>query len=95
VTKAVKYVNETDSTHIAPYLTAYFEGISETALAASIERYRDIDSWNTQLTISEEGFNRLQDIIENAGELSRRASLNELANNTFAQNVYKEVYNIT
>ena len=95
VTKAVKYVNETDSALIAPHLTSYFEGISETALAASIERYRDIDSWNTQLTISEDGFNRLQDIIENAGELSRRANLNELANNTFAHNVYKEVYNIT
>ena len=95
VTKAVKYVNETQSTVIAPYLAPYFEGISETALAASVERYRAIDSWNTELSISEEGFQRLQDIIENAGELSRRASLNELANNTFAQTVYKEIYNIT
>ena len=92
VTKAVKYVNETPSKTVAPYLTKYFEGISVDALAASIERYRAIDAWRTELSMTEESFNRLQDIIENAGELSRRATLNELTNNSYAQKVYNEVY---
>ena len=43
--------------------------------------------------MTEDSFTRLQDIIENAGELSRRATLDELTNNTFANKVYKEVYN--
>ena len=92
VTKAVKYINETPSDTVAPYLTAYFEGISVDALSASVERYRAIDAWRTELTMTEDSFNRLQDIIENAGELTRRATLNELANNSFATKVYKEVY---
>lgn len=92
VTKAVKYVNETPSATVAPYLTEYFEGVSEASLAASVERYKNIDAWRTELTMTEESFNRLQDIIENAGELSRRATLNELAKNTYAQKVYQEVY---
>ena len=92
VTKAVKYVNETPSKTVAPYLTKYFEGISVDALAASVERYRAIDAWRTELSMTEESFNRLQDIIENAGELSRRATLNELTNNSYAQKVYNEVY---
>ncbi len=92
VTKAVKYVNETPSATVAPYLTAYFEGISETALAASVERYRAIDAWRTELTMTEDSFNRLQDIIENAGELERRVQMNELVNNDYAKTVYGEIY---
>ena len=93
VTKAVKYVNEQPEDTVASYLTAYFEGVSQTALAASVKRYKNIDAWRTELTMTEDSFNRLQDIIENAGELSRRAQMNELVNNTYAQKVYKEVYN--
>ena len=93
VTKAVKYVMETPAATVAPYLTAYFEGISVTSLAASVERYKAIDSWRTELSMTEDSFNRLQDIIENAGELTRRATLNELVNNTYAKKVYGEIYN--
>ncbi len=92
VTKAVKYINETAPATVAPYLTSYFEGISESSLAASVERYKAIDAWRTELTMTEDSFNRLQDIIENAGELTRRATLNELVNNTYANTVYKEIY---
>ena len=93
VTKAVKYVNETPSADVAPRLSAYFEGISEKALTASVERYKNIDAWRTELTMTEESFNRLQDIIENAGELTRRAKMSELVNNDFAKKVYEEIYN--
>ena len=92
VTKAVKYVNETPSADVAPHLTKYFEGVSQESLAASVDRYRKIDAWRTELTMTEDSFNRLQDIIENAGELSRRATLQELTDNSFAEKVYKEVY---
>ncbi len=93
ITKAVKYVNETPSEVVAPYLTSFFEGVAEKSLAASVERYKNIDSWRTELSMTEDSFTRLQDIIDNAGELTRRATLNELVNNTLAQSVYKEVYN--
>ena len=92
VTKAVKYVNENSSDQVAAYLTSYFEGISQTALAASVQRYRDIDAWRTELSMTEDSFNRLQDIIANAGELTRRATLNELVDNSYAKKVYGEVY---
>ena len=93
ITKAVKYINETPSTTVAPYLTAYFEGVSLTSIAASVERYKSIDSWRTELSMTEDSFTRLQDIIANAGELSRRAALNELVDNSYAKKVYQEIYN--
>ena len=92
VMKAVKYVNETPSQTIAPYLTSYFAGTSEQSLAASVERYRAIDAWQTDLMMTDTSFNRLQDIIENAGELSRRATLAELANNDYAKEIYQKLY---
>ena len=92
VTKAVKYVNQTPSEQVAPHLTKYFDGISESALAASVERYRAIDAWRTELSMTEDSFNRLQDIIENAGELSRRAQMNEFVDNSYAKKAYGEIY---
>lgn len=92
ITKAVKYINETPSQTIAPHLTSYFEGISEKVISASIDRYRKIDAWRTELTMTADSFTRLQDIIENAGELTRRANLNELVDNQYAKAVYQEIY---
>ncbi len=92
VTKAVKYAMDTPATDVAPYLTKYFEGVSEASLAASVERYKSVDSWRTELSMTEDSFNRLQDIIDHAGELERRAALAELVNNDYAKKVYKEVY---
>ncbi len=92
ITKAVKYVNENSPETVAPYLKAYFEGTSETSLAASVKRYRDIDAWRTNLTMTEESFNRLQDIIDSAGELEERTQMNKLVNNSYADKVYNEVY---
>ncbi len=92
VTKAVKYTVETPSETVAPYLAPYFEGVSNASLAASVERYKAIDSWRTELSMTEDSFNRLQDIIENAGELSRRATLAELVNNAYAKKVYQEIW---
>jgi hypothetical protein len=42
--------------------------------------------------MTEDSFERLQDIIENAGELTRRAELDELVDNSYAKKVYNEVY---
>ena len=92
VTKAVKYINENTPEEVAKHLVSYFEGTSEDSLAASVKRYRDIDAWRTDLSMTEASFNRLQDIIENAGELSRRAKMSELVDNTLAAKVYGEIY---
>ena len=92
ITKAVKYIQETTSTTVATYLTKYFEGATEQSIAASVERYKKIDAWCTNLSMTEDSFNRLQDIIENAGELTRRAQLHELVNNEYANKIFNEIY---
>lgn len=92
ITKAVKFVNENEPDTVAPYLAPYFESVSVQAISASVARYRAIDAWNSNMSMTESSFNRLQDIIQNAGELSRRAQMNELVDNSIADKVYNEIY---
>ena len=92
IMKAIKYVNETPAADVAPYLKPYFEATNVESLAASVERYKSIDSWRTDMTVTAESFDRLQDVIEGAGELQRRASLPELVDNSYALKAYGEIY---
>ena len=92
ITKAIKYVNETDNDVIAQNLTSYFAGTNVTSLSASVGRYKSIDAWVTNMAMTEDSFTRLQDVIENAGELERRVAFSELINVKYANKVYTEIY---
>lgn len=92
VTKAIKFTMENDVATIAGYLTAYFDGTSEESLANSVQAYKDIDAWVTNMAMEESAFTRLQDVIENSGELERRVDFDELIHTDAAQKVYEEVY---
>ena len=94
VTKAIKYINETDSALVAPYLKAYFESTSVESIAASVDRYKNVDAWVKNMSMTEASFNRLQDVIDNAGELERRVSMNELVDNRLSQIAYNTIYNV-
>ncbi|MBR2341534.1 MAG: ABC transporter substrate-binding protein [Clostridia bacterium] len=92
ITKAIKYVNETENDLIAQKLTSYFVGTSQTSLSASVARYKSIDAWVTNMAMTKDSFTRLQDVIENAGELERRIAFEELINVKYANDVYTEIY---
>lgn len=94
VTKATKFVMENDAATVAEYLVPYFDGTSEESLANSVQAYKDIDAWVTNMAMEEAAFTRLQDVIENSGELERRVDFDELILTDVAQKVYEEVYGI-
>ena len=52
---------------VAQYLLPHFPSTSQGSLAVSVESYRSISAWQPDMTLSEESFDRLQDIIESAG----------------------------
>ncbi|MCQ2399839.1 MAG: ABC transporter substrate-binding protein [Clostridia bacterium] len=92
VTKAVKYVYETKPEKVAPLLTKYFASTSDESIISSLERYIQIDSWVKNMSMTEESFTRLQDVIENAGELEKKVAFSEVVDNTKAQKAYDDVY---
>ena len=94
VTKATKFVMENDAATVAEYLVPYFDGTSEESLANSVQAYKDIDAWVANMAMEEAAFTRLQDVIENSGELERRVDFDELILTDVAQRVYEEVYGI-
>lgn len=94
VTKAIKYVNETPSATVAVQLASYFDGTSIASLEVSLDSYKAIDAWVTDMAMKESAFGRLQDIIESAGELERRVTFGEVVITERAHAIYQEVYGL-
>ena len=92
VTKAVKYVNETDSAKVAEYLVPYFTGTDKDSIKTSVENYKSVDAWVTNMAMKESAFNKLQDVIDLAGELDKRVEFSSLVLTDAADRIYKEVY---
>ena len=92
VTRAVKYINETDSDTVAGYLVKYFDGTSKSSLKVSVDSYKKIDAWVTDMAMKEASFERLQDVIYEAGELEQRVKFSDLVTTQAAHKIYEEVY---
>lgn len=91
IMKAIKYIDETDSKTVAQKLTAYFDSTSADSIAVSLNSYQSIDSWKTDMIMTQDSFNRLQDVIENAGELPKRVDYNKLFNDEYAKKAYSSI----
>ncbi len=85
--RAVEYAETRTASDIAEKLTKHFPDTSAELLAASVENYRKIDAWATDLKMTEESFDRLQDIIEAAGELRYRVEFGLFVDNSYVDEV--------
>lgn len=91
VLKAIKYLDENTTETAAPFLVSHFPSTNEQSIATSLKSYKDIDAWQSDMAMTEKAFNRLQDIIESAGELSARADYNAITDNTLVKKVYNSL----
>ena len=85
IQKGLDYVHNHNSKEIADVILDYFPDISKNDLETIIDRYKNIDSWFTTTYITEENFNHIQEIAENAGQLDERAPFDKLVNNTYSK----------
>lgn len=92
VTKAIKYIDEHDANDVAQKIANFFDGTSVNSLATSIENYKSIDAWVKNMAMQESAFNRLQDVMQNAGELERRINFADLVLTDRANQIYNEIY---
>ena len=74
---------------IAELIQGFFPDTDLEMLESSIQRYKDIDAWNKTPVLTEESFNKLQDVMEEAGELDKRADYKEIVNNKYAEEAIK------
>ena len=83
IQKGLDYTfNHTDK-ELAEIITDYFPDTSLNDLTETIKRYREADSWYSTTYITEEGFNRVQDIMDNSGKLEKKAPYDKLVNNEY------------
>jgi NitT/TauT family transport system substrate-binding protein len=78
------WVMANEPQEIARVIRPSFPDADEEALANVARRYKEIDAWASTPVFSEEAFARLQDIMEMAGELDKRAPYADLVTNEFA-----------
>src|SRR5699024_1797256 len=88
--KAMKWVEESDADDIAEVVHPYFEDTDVSMLSASIERYKEQDSFATDPLLSEDAWDNLQDIMDEAGELPEDAPYDVLVNTDIANEVTKD-----
>ena len=74
---------------IAEKIKDFFPSTTVEALAESVQSYKDIDAWNETPVLKKEAFDRLQEVMKSAGELSQNAPYDKIVNNKYAENIKK------
>ena len=83
IQKGLDYVFTHTDKEVAEVITNHFPDTSLNDLTETIKRYRDADSWYRTTYITEEGFDRVQDIMDNSGKLENKAPYDKLVNNEY------------
>ncbi len=83
VSKGVEYVSTHTAKEIAEAVAPSFADTSEEVLTSAIANYKKIGAYVSSMALAEEDFERLQDIIIEAGVMTKRASYKDLVDNSY------------
>ena len=90
--KSLKYVEETPSLEVAKYLIKHFTGSNLESTAKSLDNYKRVDTWMKDMTLTESMYNKLIDVISNAGEDVKNVKYQDIVYNTYATKIYTEIF---
>ena len=85
-----QWVKEHSAKEIAEVIQNFFPDTDIELLSAAIQTYKDIDAWNDTPILKQESFDRLQEVMTLAGELSQTAPYEQIVNNEFADKAIQE-----
>ena len=87
--KGEQWVKEHTAREIAEKIVEFFPDTTIESLATSVQKYKDIDAWKENPILEKASFDKLQEIMTEAGELDTKAPYDKVVNNTFAEKVSK------
>lgn len=87
VWRGTDYAKNHSAEDCAKLVEKYFVGTSLELLTKAIDNYQKYDVWTSTPVTDKAAFERIQDIMENAGELSKRVSYDVIVDNTAAKAV--------
>lgn len=88
--KAMDYVNTHSAKEIAEILAPSFAGTDVATLTTAIQSYKDIDAYCSTPIMEKADFELLQDVIIDAGVMTKRADFSKLFDPSIAQAVLKK-----
>ena len=83
--KGMDYVQSHTPEEIAEVIAPQFKETDLETITAIVKRYYDQDTWKENLIFEKDSFELLQDILEDAGELTDRAAYEDLVQTEYAQ----------
>ena len=85
--KGQQWVKEHTAREVAESIQSFFPDTSLDLLETAVQSYKDIDAWNETPVLTQESFQRLQEVMKMAGELKEDAPYDKIVNNEFAEKV--------
>ena len=82
--KGMDYVQAHSPEEIAEIIAPQFAETDVKTITTIVKRYYDQNTWKSDLVFEKESFELLQDILDMAGELSKRAPYEDLVNTEYA-----------
>lgn len=87
VAKGLAWVKEHTAAQIAEVIQPAFPDTDLKTLETVVQNYKNIDAWRETPDMKEESFQKLQTVMQEAGELEKAAPFSELVNNSFVKNI--------
>lgn len=89
IAKGLTWVQEHTAAEIAKVIQPAFPDTDLKTLETVIQNYKDIDAWCTTPVMKEEAFEKLQTVMQEAGELEKTAPFTQIVDNSFAEKTEK------
>lgn len=86
--KAHEFISSSTERQVAEAIVKQFPSTTIESIEASVKSYKSINAWKTDLQATEASFTRLQDIMENANELTARVPFNKIVDNSIAKEIF-------
>ena len=87
--KGMDYVRSHSPSETASVIKPQFPETTLEMITTIVTRYYEQDTWKSNLIFEESSFDLLQDILESAGEIEKRAPYKDLITTEFAENAAK------
>ena len=85
IAKGQRWVQEHSDREVAEAIADQFPDTDVAVLEKVSARYRSIGAWKEMPVMKEEALSRLMDVMEEAGELTRRVEFSSVVTNAFAE----------
>ncbi len=89
--RGMLWVEAHSAEEVAESIQSHFPDMDLPTLATVVERYRSIGSWAPNPVLTEEGLNRLQEVMIDAGELEVPVPYDQIVVTQFAEEAMKNV----